>query len=266
MKSDTPPKLSEMTQRIVLLVDLLGGGSQRGFAKIVGCSHAVIAKIVKGQQEPGKAILLRIGQAPQVNQDWLLTGEGEALVPQIQEEDRRVPVAECLLPGLPSDHLRLLSSKFELIPASLYRDSIYAVDVASCVPAYDDPEEHFLPGDLILIDADPTRWMRNLQSLQNRLCVTMSPGSENEVITMRRVQVSYSQEQQTWSVSTCLDPKMAEWLRSKEKIRHELTEHGKHARFIDLRSPSEIAASKPFFQEIPASMIVGKAMRLLRDL
>lgn len=266
MKKKQIPKLSELASRVALLVDLLAGGSQRAFAKMVGCSHAVIAKILKGQQDPGKEILGRIGQVPQVDQTWLMTGEGEPLVRQISGDDRRVPVADSLLPGPPSEHLHLLSSREEVVPASIYKETLYAVDVAACVPAYDDPQEHFLPGDRLLIDADPKRWVGNIQSLQDKLCVTVLNHSEGPIVTMRRVQVSYSLKHKGWSIFACGDERMHAWIKVKEEMRLEMEQARQYRRVISLGPASQLASSQDFFESIPPTAIVGKAILLLRDL
>jgi hypothetical protein len=159
-----------------------------------------------------------------------------------------------------------LTSAHENVSGTIYRESIYAVDVQACLPAFDDPDEHFLPGDRLLIETDPRRWLGNLQALHNRLCVTVFANAESSFVTIRRLKVGYSEGTKSRSLMACGDENMVEWLKEKEKMRQDLEKYGKHLRWIDFRSTDELSVKEGLFQEIDVSAVVGKAVRLIRDL
>lgn len=73
-----------MNQRLKILIDDLKKSkkvySQAEFAEIVGISRTQFSEIVTGKRKlSDKAIHKILSAIPEINKDWLLTGEGEML-------------------------------------------------------------------------------------------------------------------------------------------------------------------------------------------
>lgn len=73
-----------MNQRLKILIDDLKKSkkvySQAEFAEIVGISRTQFSEIVTGKRKlSDKAIHKIVTAIPEINKDWLLTGEGEML-------------------------------------------------------------------------------------------------------------------------------------------------------------------------------------------
>lgn len=255
-KAAKPPALSDTAQRVLHLAELLSGGSHRGFARLVGCSQAVVSKIAAGQQEPGPNVLARIEHLPQVNSDWLRTGKGTPMIPVSAESNPSVPLAESLLPGLLGEHPELLTSRRVDVSVASYRDTIYAVEGAQCQSAAAGADEQFLPDDIIFVDTDPRRWLGNVQSLNGRRCVLSLTGEAPGVVVMCRVQVTYSPQKKTWDVTTVWDDKPLELLSvSTDPIA---SPRGREKRYFDLGNNTGAIATE--------WSICGKAIWLNRVL
>lgn len=257
-------RLSGVSRRVADLVELLGG-SQRAFAKRVGCSHSVIAKILRGEQEPGRRLLSRIAELPEINADWLLTGEGNPLVKVAGSNEFRVPLASSLLPGLPQEHPHLLSGESLAVPVGLHRDTVYAVHAACCIPASEDPEERFAINDYVLIDANPNIWRSNLQVLHQRLAVTALRSANPPVITLRRVQVAYDEPQERWKLRACLGAGFRDASTYNIESDTDVDPLGRPIRCLEIGQASPVSMSA-FGAEISVSEVVGVAIQLTRFL
>lgn len=177
-KTSSPGTVRE---RFCFYVDTLFGGNQRRTAEYLGCSQAVISKIILGKQNPGGRVLDLMAQHPKVNPAWLLTGEGEPLLAEKKsatDQGWPVPIAEELLPGPPKEYSNHLTGQMEYVAGSLYRETAYFYVVR------DSQIEHILPGDRILLDADKARWRKNLSVLDGKLCAVQRHVSEGVVIEL----------------------------------------------------------------------------------
>jgi len=70
--------MSDIGDRIKLLVDNKAGGKNTAFAAIVGVSEANIRGYIKGIM-PKADVLEKIVRSCEINAEWLLTGEGTML-------------------------------------------------------------------------------------------------------------------------------------------------------------------------------------------
>lgn len=186
-------KLSSISQRIIVLIDLLTNGSQRKFAREVGCSHSAIAKIANGQQEPGKEVLSRIAAIPSVNQKWLETGVGEPLLFQPSEEKFLIPISNALLPGLPSKHKKLHTTKYLALPVSIFQPTRYAIEAINCFP--DEPiPAAILPHDLMIIETAVTSWKSNLQALHQKYAVIVTHSAAGKLLGLKLLLVKHQDD------------------------------------------------------------------------
>lgn len=181
-------KLSSISQRIIELVDLLSNGSQRKFSRVAGCSHSAIAKIVKGQQEPGNEILSRIAAIPIVNQKWLETGVGEPLLFLPSEAKSLIPISNSLLPGPPSKNKGLHTTKNLALPESIFQPTRYAIEAINCFP--DEPiPAAILPHDLMIIETAVTSWKSNLQALHEKYAVIVTHSAAGKLLRLKLLRV-----------------------------------------------------------------------------
>jgi transcriptional regulator with XRE-family HTH domain len=74
-KKNTSAK--DMYCRIIQVMELIFAGSQRQLAEAVHMSPAMISRVVSGKRDPSKRLIKAISQLPEVNADWLLTGNGD---------------------------------------------------------------------------------------------------------------------------------------------------------------------------------------------
>ncbi|MEO2034270.1 MAG: helix-turn-helix transcriptional regulator [Planctomycetaceae bacterium] len=167
-------KLSPAAERIRTLIRDAADGSQRGFARMVGCSQTVISRIVNGQQEPGRKLLRKIAQLAEVDDPEELLA---LLDPKTQDDLRfanHLPVANRLLDAPPESRPAQLTAINLAVPADTHRRSRYAIEADKC---FGDRElrEHLMdPADLIVIEASPQLIRRNAAALSGRLCVIAS--------------------------------------------------------------------------------------------
>lgn len=177
-------RLGTVGERFCFYLDELFAGNQRKAAEYLGCSQAVISKIVLAKQNPGGRVLDLLLQHPKVNPTWLMKGAGDPLLAEPEagtDQGWPVPVAEALLPGPPNENRIRLTGQVEYVAGCLYRETAYVIVVQ------DRAIEHVLPGDRILLDADKERWRKNLLVLDGRFCAVQRHVSGGAVIELRRL-------------------------------------------------------------------------------
>lgn len=76
-----------LISRLKLIVD--DAGSNRRFARSVGCSEGTIRSILKGDSYPGAILLMRIGAVYGISFDWLFLGKGKRLLPLAEVQHLR---------------------------------------------------------------------------------------------------------------------------------------------------------------------------------
>lgn len=106
-------------QRISLLIDHYCGGNEKRFAESLGVSPAVINNYTNGKQQskPGFDVLYKICTTyPQVQIEWLISGQGEMLKPNAQEN---LPTA--VVRGIPLLNVKAAANgKGGYLPESSY--------------------------------------------------------------------------------------------------------------------------------------------------
>lgn len=166
--------LSPSAKRVEFLVEKLAAGSQRNLGVIGGVSHTTIAKIVSGQQHPGRKVLERLASIPTVNRDWLLNGIGNPLsetslpAPSFTVS---IPLARSLIPGDVRNYRHLLTPRAINVPLVSAGAAVYAVEIAAWCPFSQRSEEGIRIGDILILDSDPDAWKSNTETLDGRLVV-----------------------------------------------------------------------------------------------
>lgn len=263
-------RLSPAADRVLLLMDILADGNQRGFSSLVGCSQAVISKIANGQQEPGPRLLRLISDLPKVNPAWVKSGRGSPLIEAAIDYERGwpVPVADALLPGTPLDHSDMLSSRVEHVSGSLYRNTAYAVEGTLCRPAVHNPAEKMFGSDLIVVDANPNKWRKNLQVLHGNLCVVCVGVGNGHSVTMIRVFVKPSSDGVSARLVTPSQGTLHQQARLEKKMQAEKKQWGRHLRNFEF--PSEATLSENIdpveWDVVDVNQVVGVAIQLIRTL
>lgn len=267
-KPDKRHNLSEPAQRVVYLIETLASGSRRKFATLANCSHSAIAKIANGKQVPGAKLLERIGEIDGVSHDWLMNGTGEPLLPGAKSDrDSRVPIAESLLPGLPTDNNDLLTGKFiEMpLPRPFYRKSLYAIEANRCQPAFGSDSELGATDDLVIVDTDQAIWNDNVRTLDGMLCVTKDTIRRQGTLSMRRLWVeTQNQSGKKFRIMAVSDDSLANWQQEKQRQSNAKKNFGKELRNIQIESSSGNAIKDKFRMDIPIGSVVGRVVLQLR--
>src|SRR4051812_12270583 len=98
--------------RVERLLRDVWGGNQRRMAAEIGVSQALISKVARGEQVPGRKLLEALARPRRVNSAGVYEGRGEPLADGDQPEtagEPMLPVARCLLPGPPRGEAALLT-------------------------------------------------------------------------------------------------------------------------------------------------------------
>lgn len=113
--------------------------TQRMFGALVGVSHSHISNIENGVENPSNTLVLMICSRFDIDQEWLLYGEGEMLVPN--DESALVKEAEQLEKSL--NYLRQLFN----VARSITKKQIYVKIINSVVSTLCD-DSYYLEHDL----------------------------------------------------------------------------------------------------------------------
>lgn len=195
-RTSSQSEAETLRQRFVYFLKILFGGNQRRAAEFLGCSQAVISKIVLAKQNPGGKVIDLLCRHPKVNPAWLLRGDGEPLLAARKTKSKPtdcVPVATTVLSGLPQNHAALLSGQFEQVAARHCRATTYVVVVTAGMAITHDPGEQIREGDRILLDADHTLWRKDLSILDGRLAVVRCKNGDTTIHELVRLRCSTGQ-------------------------------------------------------------------------
>ena len=260
-------KLSPKSQRIIILIDLLTNGSQRKFAREVGCSHSVIAKIANGQQEAGKEILGKIIRIPSINGKWLETGKGEPLLFLPSEAKYLIPIANSLLPRPPSENKGLHTTKYLALQESIFQPTRYAIEAINCFPRELMPTS-ILPQDLLIIETADSLWKSNLQALIQKYAVIVTDSAAGKLLELKLLQVKRQDD----------SPPLLYCIRNESFQQSSKYKNEKLQRRIDIENVSshqetqshdqdqaENSRSEDLLIPIDVKQIAGTVIQLIRN-
>jgi len=165
--------------RVERLLREVWGGSQRRMAADLGVSQALISKVARGEQAPGRKLLEALARHPTIDAAWVYQGLGEPLADPARGEltaEPMLPVARCVLAGPPQGEAALLTGARFPVAASFHRPSRYWLEAQPFDPFVLDPDGRIAAGDLLLMETDAGVWGRNPQVLAGRLCAIREGG------------------------------------------------------------------------------------------
>ena len=249
-KPNSKNKLTPFAQQIVELIESVGGGSQRKFADVAGCSQSVISRIANDQQKPSPDLIERISRLDGVDGKALLASLDEPL-PYDITDDYLIPIATRLLRSAPEPHQRSASTL--AVSRTVFRPTIYAVPARACEPAFTDPSERLRADDLIVMESSTEGLPQDVQMLHGKLCAVASA----DAITLRRVWVRYDPSLDRRAIFTCPDAKVDDYREQKYG--------GKFLRSIQLELPEDSPQEEFVDEAIDVSAIVGMAVQLIRN-
>lgn len=109
--------MSDIYERVEQLADYYRVSKPSEFAKITGFSHQVATNYLKGKRNPTREALTTIMEVfPEINSDWLLTGRGEMLKTEIDQDK---------ITDSPQNELDYLKSNLELMKELLEEKERY---------------------------------------------------------------------------------------------------------------------------------------------
>jgi hypothetical protein len=163
------PDWSSKSARVRWLLDTRFQGNRSAFAKAVGFSHTIVARVVGGQ-DPGQRLMTAIVERLGVNSDWLMIGVGQPFAKPVDAAQAGLPLVRVPLPGHPMDHQNVWEGLVPDPVGPMTVASRYWLELAPGQPLVESGTPGFLPGDRLLMETDRARFTRN-QDLDNRLCV-----------------------------------------------------------------------------------------------
>lgn len=170
----TPYSISEwesMAGRVNWLLDDYFSGNRSHMGKALGMTHAAVSRAASGRTMPSTKMTTAIVQKLGVSSEWLLSGRGEPYKSGRNRDVQKggIPIAKELLAGLPKD----LSSKLSAANLGLVQllsPTQYWATLEGDSPLLNNPRRRFQPRDLLLIEADATRFPAK-HEYSERLCV-----------------------------------------------------------------------------------------------
>jgi hypothetical protein len=154
---------------------------------LVSTRKTGIAKVVSGQQDPGRRLLETIVENTKVSPAWLYAGEGPVL------RGSGIPVATACLPGPPVEHNQV---REEGVPelGDLYSPSRYWLKLGAREPAVMVSGTRLEAGDMLLMETQRSLFPTPDQ-MDARWCVVRLPGRKESKLRLARLsQVSESQD------------------------------------------------------------------------
>lgn len=237
---------------------------QKSAAEDLGVAQASISRVVNDQRRPSYQLLDALLRKTGVDANWLMTGEGEEFLNAVAAQENRVPLAACLLPGLPLDHRDQLTSQTISVPSYLARDSVYAVTARSCLTVESSQLCHILPDDVLIIETDAGVWRKNIQLLNDRLCAVCFNSMNFQRIVLQFVHVGDPNSPDWLSVDT--HAAIREHVERLEKSNEIERSFGRRLRGITLDDGSSNAEEPNSRISIMLSEVVGLVVSLTRTL
>ncbi len=216
--------------RILSIVDGPYAGSQRALALAIGFDPSSLSRVLAGHVPASKKLLQAIAQLPQVNEQWLSTGEGEPIQtkPQVLTDiGAIVPVAKQLLPGQPLEFEHFLSHRFLSVPRAFCTATTYAIDVQSCKCDQELRARELLkPGDTLIVETSPDRLRDVFTGDSKKLLVMCSSeygaalaGSESDYY---RITEGLPQSKQKMDIPTTIDGRKGRAIKLDEYDENNL--------------------------------------------
>lgn len=242
-----PSNSEKVRKRIEEIVESMFAGSQRAMALKIGYSPGSMSRVLAGHASPSKKLLQAIAELPQVNTQWLLTGEGTLFQTQPQvltDIGSIVPVARQLLRGSPLESEELLSPRFLSVPRAFFSATTYAIVVESCnCDRVLRTREFLKPDDTLIIETSPDRWgdvsrkdsqkLRVMHSAEYGAALAASE-SDYDRITRR-----FPQQKDKMNIPKTIDGRRPRAIKLDEDDDDNLDEPEKHVDFMRTRGRRE---------------------------
>jgi hypothetical protein len=166
--------------RIRWLLDHHWSGNQSQMAADIHCSQSVISRVVRGVQPAGSRLLRAIGDHPEINKIWLLSGDEKPLI-----IPGSLPISNAILPGPPLQHRDLLEGRYPVIPQD-FRESRYWHRIQPNEPAVDSKIAKVRPSDFVLLECD-VPWFLSQYPNFSGLAVVRQHEESGEICRLCRI-------------------------------------------------------------------------------
>lgn len=186
------PPSEELLTRIEHLLEVLFQGNQVRLAGAMGICSSLVSKIITRAQRPSEAFIESLANLPLVNRDWLLYGQGQALLPATAGT---LPISLLPLPGSPASHPGLLSGRRHPIAPPLEAPDRYWLELPPDSDFIFPPHQNMQPGDLLLTQTAP-EYVQRRDAVVGRLCVVNVSLQGTGVCCLARV---FSEAGELWA-------------------------------------------------------------------
>jgi hypothetical protein len=142
--------------------------------------------------------LTAISTHPKVNPGWLLTGEGDALLPEREETPIggfAIPIAKRPLPGPPQEYLTLLSGEAFPVARPFYLPTRYWLEIQATDRIAGDVRQRVEAGDLLLIDTH-LALRGDLDAVDGRLCIASRIAKKGTEFILGAVERQFETEEE----------------------------------------------------------------------
>jgi hypothetical protein len=166
-------QLSPEAHRVLHVLELFFGRNQTKLAAAVGCSQAAISRIVAGKQEPGTKVLAGVAAIPGIDAQWALHGIGRRPGPTQRafQMEGLLPVLNDVASKMTAELQRTMSSEQRIVASPDFSPTRYFLRASEKSDLVADPIAKVMPGDLLLVEADASRWAGNPVYLDGRTCI-----------------------------------------------------------------------------------------------
>lgn len=236
--------------------------NQQEAAKAVGMGQASISAIINDQRLPPFRLLESLVQETGVDAQWLLTGEGVPFPYEEPPQEEQLPIANCLLPSSPEKHHEHLVGWIAL-RAPGYQEGGYAVAARDAMTDELAQLLGYEPTDLLIIEADPSLWTRNIQILNGKPCAIRVQVGDAEQISIQIVRIDETQSPPGLRSESVRQTRYR--LQLDAEAKQQMKEFGREFRdpiFMDAPHPNQISENS----SISIGEIVGVVIALYRTI
>lgn len=93
-RASNPPNRPPFAIRLEAARISAGYEEQKGFADVLGVEHETYRQWERGKSRPKFEHLIKIRQHTQQSLDWLIAGEGKAIVVRLPDQERPISAAK----------------------------------------------------------------------------------------------------------------------------------------------------------------------------
>jgi hypothetical protein len=169
-------------ERVKYLIEVLFRGNQGRASDALGLAQTYISKIMRGERNPGTKLLDALARIPRVNETWLLSGEGEPMLPS---SGGTLPISVAIIPGPLESNMHFCGGERHPVAATQERDTRYWLRVQTAFSGRLCRDMRMFPGDLLQIETAGDHIHRP-DIVMHHLCTVLAIKDDKEHYALAR--------------------------------------------------------------------------------